>query len=635
MNERTIAEFYPFDRLGTCFPGKGLQMLKRWAVLFLAFFLASGAIAQDKKRIDKAADLPRFTYKVDGPLEELVRNDAAFRKFAAEVRRDNESVLADYDISDKAARRQLLAVLAQLDFLEGNYEAAAKRAEAIRALEEKPADKLISGMALRTMVAAQRKAGDTGSERYRNEVGLGIAAELKAVPYSVVENDIKGAKSSAELMGESLVLGNVRDRLQPVVTKAGGVLSSDLAPAIVGARYVLLTRLPLKAVLVKTYTDYLAANKVQKADIWAARNLELPAGRGYAPVKVAVWDSGIDAALFPGRLAQDESGKPAYIAFDRYENASNAELMPIPDALQGKLKQMKARTKGLSDLRSNIDSPESSEVKQYLSSLKPEEYKGAMEELSLAGSYSHGTHVAGISVDGNPYARLANSRIEFGYKLLPDPCPTQELSEKNARNAQAYVDFFRKNGVRVVNMSWGGSVRGYETELELCGIGSTPAERKVLAREYFDRSKKALVAAFSSAPDILFVTAAGNSNQDASFAEFIPADIVLPNLLTVGAVDKAGDEAPFTSYGPTVKVHANGYQVESYLPGGDRVALSGTSMSSPQVVNLAAKMLAVNPKLKPAEVIAIIRDTAERTTDGRRNLIYPAKAIAAAQARSS
>ncbi len=99
----------------------------------------------------------------------------------------------------------------------------------------------------------------------------------------------------------------------------------------------------------------------------------------------------------------------------------------------------------------------------------------------------------------------------------------------------------------------------------------------------------------------------------------------------MGAVDKAGDEAPFTSYGPTVKAHANGYQVESYLPGGDRVAFSGTSMASPQVAGLAAKMLAVNPKLKPTEVIAIIQKTVEKTTDGRRFLVHPAKAVAAAR----
>ena len=42
-------------------------------------------------------------------------------------------------------------------------------------------------------------------------------------------------------------------------------------------------------------------------------------------------------------------------------------------------------------------------------------------------------------------------------------------------------------------------------------------------------------------------------------------------------------------------------------------------------------MLAVNPKLTPAELIAIIRQTAEKTADGRRILMHPAKALAAAQ----
>ncbi|MBL0143654.1 MAG: S8 family serine peptidase [Betaproteobacteria bacterium] len=607
-------------------------MLKRFLFVLLAFVLATSAVAQGKKRADKAADLPRFSYKVEGSLEALVRSEESFRKFAAQVQRDNESVLAGYDIADKAAQRGILAVLAQIDFLEKRYESAARRAAEIRALEEKPADKLISGMALRSMVAAQAKAGNTTSDAYREEVGRLITAELARYPYAVIENDIKSAKSSSEIIGESLVLGNVRDRLQPVVDKAGGVLSSEFAPGIVGARYALIARLPLKQTLMKTYSTYLAANKVEKADIWAARDVALPKGRNYAPVKIAIWDSGVDVSLFRDRLVLDGAGKPAFIAFDVHENPSQSELMPIPAELRSKLPAMKSRMKGLSDLQSNVDSPEATEVKQLLSQLKREDFKGVIEELSLAGNYSHGTHVAGIAMVGNPYARVTNARIEFGYKLLPDPCPTRELVEKNARNAQASVDFIRKNGVRVVNMSWGGTVKDAEHELELCNIGKTPEDRKAIAREYFDLQKKALTAAYASAPEVLFVAAAGNSNASAAFEEAIPADIVLPNLLTVGAVDKAGDEAPFTSYGPTVKVHANGYQVESYLPGGDRVAFSGTSMASPQVTGLAAKMLAVNPKLKPAQVIAIIEKTAEKTADGRRILINPVKAVAAAQA---
>ena len=128
------------------------------------------------------------------------------------------------------------------------------------------------------------------------------------------------------------------------------------------------------------------------------------------------------------------------------------------------------------------------------------------------------------------------------------------------------------------------------------------------------------------------MAAAGNSNNDPGFVEDVPAAIVLPNMLTVGAVDLAGDEAGFTSYGSMVKVHANGYQVESYLPGGQRVALSGTSMAAPQVANLAGKLLAVNPKLTPTELIRIIVETADRSGDGRRNLVNPKKAVAAATA---
>jgi subtilisin family serine protease len=469
------------------------------------------------------------------------------------------------------------------------------------------------------------------SPAYREEVGRSLASALRPLPYDAVANEIKEAKARAELLGEGRLVGAVRERLQPIVDKAGG-LSSDLAPTVIAIKYALTFALPLKETLVGTYGAYLDAHRVEKADIWKAREVALPEGKGYAPVTIAVWDSGVDARLFPGRVVTD-GGKPAVIAFDRFSNPASGELMPIPAELRDRVPQLKSRLKGFSDLQSNIDSPEASEVKQFLSTLKPDAYKSAVEELGLAGNWMHGTHVAGIAVAGNPYARIVIGRIEFDWHLLPDPCPSRELAERSARSMQSYVDFFRRHGARVVNMSWGESVKGIEGALEECSIGKTVEERRALAREYFEVEKKALTQAMASAPEMLFVTAAGNSNEDASFAEDIPAGIVLPNLITVGAVDKAGDEASFTSYGPTVVVNANGYQVESVIPGGEKLAESGTSMASPQVVNLAAKMLAVNPSLEPAEMIEIIRSTADRTADGRRALINPRKALAAAETK--
>jgi hypothetical protein len=264
-------------------------------------------------------------------------------------------------------------------------------------------------------------------------------------------------------------------------------------------------------------------------------------------------------------------------------------------------------------------------VKRALSALKPDEYKSTIEELSACGSLHPRERTSRHRVEGNPYARILTSRIEFSHTLLPDPCPSRELADKDARNAQAVVDFMRKNGTRVVNMSWGWQRQGHRERARGLRDRQDREERKALAREYFDIAKNALTKAFASAPEILFITAAGNSNRDASFDEDIPADIVLPNLMTVGAVDRAGDEASFTSYGPTVVAHANGYQVESVIPGGEKLAESGTSMASPNVANLAAKMLAVNPKLTPVEVIALVRETADRSGDGRRVLINPKK----------
>jgi subtilisin family serine protease len=609
-------------------------LLKQLAPALVMVSLATHAPAAEKKRIERAADLPRFSYHIDGKLEDLVRDEARFGNFAAQVRRDNEAVLADYDIADKAARRQLLSVLAQLDFLEGRYQAADERAVEIRSLEEKPADRLISGMLLRSMVAARLQAGNADSPEYRADVGRRIATELAKLPFPVIEHDIEEAKTGAELMGESLMLGKVRDVLQPVADKAGGTISSDLAPAIVGARYALVARLPLKQTLADTFSAYLAAHKHQKQDIWAARSVSLPPGKNYTPVRIAVWDSGVDSSVFKGRVVKRGS-KDAYIAFDRYDNQAKGELTPIPADLKGRLPTMVARIKGLSDLQSTIDSPEASQVKELLSTLKRDDYKRVIEELDLAGNYVHGTHVAGIAMAGNPYARLVIARIEYDYHLLPDPCPSRELAERDAAVYRATVDFMKKEGVRVVNMSWGGTLQDDEHQLELCHIGETPDERKEIAREYFEIDKKGLTDAMASAPGILFITAAGNSNENASFVEDIPAGIVLPNLLAVGAVDQAGDETSFTSYGPTVKVDANGYQVESWFPGGQKVALSGTSMASPEVANLAAKILTVNPRLSPPQVIDTIVRTAERTADGRRTLIDPARAVAAAQQHAS
>jgi len=117
--------------------------------------------------------------------------------------------------------------------------------------------------------------------------------------------------------------------------------------------------------------------------------------------------------------------------------------------------------------------------------------------------------------------------------------------------------------------------------------------------------------------------------------EAAPANFKLPNVLTVGAVDQAGDEAPFTAYGDTILVDANGSQVDATMPGGYKTKLSGPTMATPAVVNLAAKLIALNTALTPEQVIKLIVGGSTPSADGKRHLINPRKSIEMSKAMAA
>ncbi len=596
--------------------------------LAAALFLCSHGPAQGspdagapaKKVVEKADDLPRHTYPVAKAPSLIVTDPDAFGALAAALGKDIRADLSAYDIKDRTTLQGFKSTMLSLALLDGDYAQAGKLVEELRALEEKPSKRATTAFVTAAWIRARLDGGagpDFGA-RFQAEVERSV----KLLDWDLVQNEIKSAKAGYEIRSQTLLVGTLQKEVDPAALKTGAV-SADVARTIVAIRNQLVNFLPYKAQVVAALEGYVSAHSVVKPDRWTPRLVELDPADHATPVVVGIWDSGVDITIFNDRLATDPEGLHGH-AFDLHSNPVPELIFPIAKFVQN-VPELTGRLKGFIDLQASVDSPEASAVKKYMGELKPDQVSPTLEGLNIMADWAHGSHVSGIALAGNPFARLLVGRITFDYRLVPET-PTVEQATKDAAAYLSMVGYFKQNNVRVVNMSWGGSLKDVETALEQNGAGGTAEERKALARKIFDIGRDGLLAALKTAPNILFVVAAGNSDNNVKFDEVIPSSFQLPNMITVGAVDQAGEETSFSSFGPMVNVHANGYEVESYIPGGQRLKLSGTSMASPQVTNLAAKLFALDAALTPEQARQLILDGCEKS--GRVNLVSPKGSVA-------
>lgn len=570
-----------------------------------------------KTPVKTAADLPVHTYRVEGKASEFVLSDKPFREFAAKVKADLEADLATFDIQDKPTLQGYYGILQQIAMFEGRFDDALVYVERIRELELKEAKRLMTGQSLMALVEAKKSGleGDALKEAY----AANLERNLSKLPWAAIREEVTAAKGRAEMISRELIVGQLKASLDPVVEASKGELSSDMARGLVGMRVMMDVMIPIQPAAAGAYGKLLAKHAQAMRDNWTQTLVTLNGTEKASPVVVCVWDSGLDIAPFGGVLhanaketvnGKDDDANGFVddvngIAFDLQSKPTAEILHPMTD-LRSELPLVESHTKGMMDVQANIDSPEASTLKKYMASLKADQVKDFMEDLGLYGNYSHGTHVAGIAAEGNPFARLLTCRITFDYKSIPQVTPSEQISRQTAESYRSSVQYMKDAGVRVVNMSWGGSYKSIESALEAKGVGKSPEERAELAKKLFAIEKEGLEGAIKSAPEILFVAAAGNSNNNNAFEQFIPSGLNLPNLITVGAVDKSGKPTGFTTFGENVRLYANGFEVESYVPGGKRMKFSGTSMAAPNVTNLAAKLFALHPSLKPADVIDLL-----------------------------
>ena len=110
---------------------------------------------------------------------------------------------------------------------------------------------------------------------------------------------------------------------------------------------------------------------------------------------------------------------------------------------------------------------------------------------------------------------------------------------------------------------------------------------------------------------ILFVAAAGNETLDISKTPMYPAAYEVSNVMAVAATDNRDRLTEYSNYGKNVHIAAPGTNILSTTLNGNYASWSGTSMATPHVAGVAARLSSVHPELGAEQ----IRQTLIETSD--------------------
>lgn len=195
----------------------------------------------------------------------------------------------------------------------------------------------------------------------------------------------------------------------------------------------------------------------------------------------------------------------------------------------------------------------------------------------------HGTAVAGLIV-GNQ--ALGVEGVCPDAVLVPLVYASLDESGGDVKGrtdlaAQAIYDAVDSYGCRVINLSAGGTA---------------DAASLRWAVEYAERR------------GVLVVSSAGNANESQPGAVYYPG--AYDSVLCVGAAGREGAPASFSQRNGTVDLLAPGDDLRILTIKGTRIRGSGTSYATAIVSGAAARLLAEDPTLTPAELRELLTATA-------------------------
>lgn len=201
--------------------------------------------------------------------------------------------------------------------------------------------------------------------------------------------------------------------------------------------------------------------------------------------------------------------------------------------------------------------------------------------------HGHGTHVSGIAAATTDNA-VGVAGSGWGAKIMPVKALDSTGNGGHSSIASG-ITWAVDHGADVINMSLGG---------------------------FFTSGTLRTAVAYAIDRGVVVVAAAGN---EATSNPTYPASY--PGVIGVSATTPSDQRASFSNFGIFVDVAAPGTGILSTTADGGYQAWSGTSMAAPVVAGLAALLVGQNPSRTPAQVEAIIEQTADDIgTPGRDDL---------------